>query len=114
MTSHSLAVMDEGTAVQKLDAVVWGLLLIWIGSALLASLGWGVGLLGVGIILLCEQAARKYVSAKLETFWAIVGVVFVIGGITELMNLHVSLIPIACIVGGLALLVSALLDEPKP
>ena len=35
---------------RKLDAVGWGLFFIWVGIAFLADLGWGVGLVGVGVL----------------------------------------------------------------
>ena len=37
---------------KKLEAVGWGLFFIWVGTALFAHIGWGAGLLGVGIITL--------------------------------------------------------------
>jgi hypothetical protein len=100
-------------AAQKLDTLVWGLLFIWIGVSLLAGFGWGIGLLGVGLILVVEQIARKYVAMAFETFWLVVGVVFVIGGSAELLNFHISLIPVACIVAGVALLISAVSGRAK-
>jgi hypothetical protein len=90
---------------------MWGLLLIWIGVSLLAGLGWGIGLLGVGMILLVEQFARRYLAMKLEGFWIAVGLVFVIGGVAELLNFHISLIPVACIVAGAALLLSVVFGK---
>jgi len=32
--------------VHKLDAAAWGVFFLWVGIALVAGLGWGVGLLG--------------------------------------------------------------------
>ena len=31
---------------RKLDAIGWGLVFIWTGTAILADVGWGVGFLG--------------------------------------------------------------------
>lgn len=107
------AVSESQVSVKKLDALVWGLLLIWIGIALLTAIGWGIGLLGVGAILLCEQAARKYMGSYIEIFWIVVGAVFVIGGISELSGVHISLIPVACIIAGVALLLSALFEKTQ-
>jgi hypothetical protein len=36
---------------KKLDAVGWGSFFIWIGVAMLFNVGWGAGLLGVGVII---------------------------------------------------------------
>jgi hypothetical protein len=92
---------------KRLDAVGWGLFFVWVGIAFLADFDVGVGLLGVGIIILGEQAARKYCDLKLEGFWVVVGLLFVVGGLWELFEAEVGLVPILLIVVGLALLVSA-------
>jgi hypothetical protein len=54
---------------QKVDAVAWGVFFIWMGIALLAHLGWGVGLLGAGILILGKQMAKMYMALALEMFW---------------------------------------------
>ena len=110
MTNHA-GVVDGRITIRKLDAIGWGLFFIWIGTALLANLGWGIGLLGVGILILGGQMARKYMALRFETFWALVGALFVIGGVWELLSVRVSLTPILCIVAGAALLVSALVGK---
>lgn len=111
MTNQVEVVPTKPLLPQKIDTVFWGFLFIWIGVALLAGLGWGIGLLGVGIILLAEQVASKYTTAKLEIFWVVVGAVFVIGGIADVVGIRISLIPLTCIVAGVALLVSALFEK---
>ncbi len=92
---------------RRLDAAAWGLFFLWTGVALLAGLSWGVALLGVGIITLGAQWARKYFGLTLETFWVVVGLLFLAGGAWELLSLRVGLVPIVLIVAGVALLVSA-------
>lgn len=104
--------IDRRVVLQKLDAVAWGLFFVWVGIALLANLSWGIGLLGVGIIVLAGQAARKYLAQTFETFWVIAGVLFALGGVWELLRVHVGLIPIVCIVAGVLLLFSALRGKP--
>jgi hypothetical protein len=106
----AMAVGGEVTA-HKLDAVAWGLLFLWIGIALLANLSWGIGLLGVGVLILGMQTARKYMALPLEIFWVVVGVLFVMGGVWELLSVRVSLIPVVCIVAGIALLISVLSEK---
>jgi hypothetical protein len=98
---------------KKLDAAGWGLFFIWIGIALFARVGWGMGLLGVGVITLGVQVARKYFSLKLEGFWVAVGFFFVLGGVWELLNVQLGLLPLLCIVAGVALLVSSLVGRPR-
>jgi hypothetical protein len=106
----AMAVGGEVTA-HKLDAVAWGLFFLWIGIALLANLSWGIGLLGVGVLILGMQTARKYMALPLEIFWVVVGVLFVMGGVWELLSVRVSLIPVVCIVAGIALLISVLSEK---
>lgn len=97
---------QRNEVARKLGAVGWSLFFIWIGVALLMKVDVGIGLLGVGVITLGAQAARKYFNLKLEGFWVVVGLVFVIGGIWALFEPRLPLLPIVLIVAGLALLVS--------
>jgi hypothetical protein len=96
---------------RKLEAIGWGLFFIWMGIALFAHIGWGGGLLGVGIIALGAQAARKYFGLKLEEFWVAVGFFFIVGGIWKFFNIQFGLLPILCIVAGVALLGSRLVGS---
>jgi hypothetical protein len=91
---------------KKLEAVGWGLFFIWIGIAFLADFGFAIGLFGVGIITLGSQAARKYFNFKLEGFWIVVGLLFIVGGIGELVNIEIDLLPILLIVAGSVILIS--------
>ncbi len=106
--------MGNRTALdRKLEAAAWGLFFIWAGAAFLTHIGWGAGLLGVGIITLGAQAARKYLGLKWEGFWIVVGFLFLIGGIWMLFHIHLGLVPILCIAAGVALLVSIFFGRPK-
>ncbi len=99
---------NRAVLAKKLDTAGWALFFIWVGIALLTDVGWGVGLLGVGVITLGEQAARRYFKLRLEGFWIVVGVLFVVGGVWQLFEVQLSLVPILLIVAGAALLVSIL------
>lgn len=113
MATHIVGTLpDRRGALERLDAVAWGLFFLWVGIAFLTNLSWGVGLLGVGIIVLGAQTARKYMTLTLEAFWVVVGVLFVLGGVWELLSVRVGLIPIVCIAAGVLLLVSALRRNP--
>ena len=69
MASHPVLTTHGGhMSAHKLDVFAWSFFFIWIGIALLSSLGWGIGLLGVGIIILGKQATRKYMALGFETF----------------------------------------------
>lgn len=105
----------ERSLIKKLDAIGWGLFFIWIGAAFLADVGWGAGLLGVGIITLGGQVTRKYFGLPLEKFWIVVGSLFALLGIWEWANVRVGeiaipggLMPIVSIVVGAGLIISAL------
>ncbi len=90
----------------KLPAIGWSLFFIWVGIVLLVKLDAGVGLLGVGVITLAVQVVRKYLNLKLEGFWVVIGLLFVVGGLWELFEPNLPLVPILLIVAGAALLVS--------
>lgn len=114
MASHPVITTQDGhTTAHKLDVFTWSFFFIWIGVALLSNLGWGVGLLGVGIIILGKQATRKYMALGFETFEVVCGVLFVLGGIWELFSVRISLVPVVCLAAGVALLLSALFGKPQ-
>ena len=99
--------MTEKTLLeQRFDAIGWGLFFVWMGIALLLDVGWGLGLLGVGIITLGAQGARYLYKVRVEGFWVVVGVIFLLGGIMNLAQAGISLVPILLIVAGAALLIS--------
>ncbi len=109
--SNDQRLADRKVLEKKLDAAGWGLFFIWTGIAFVADVGWGAGLLGVGIITLGGQAARKYFTLRVEIFWVLVGFFFLAGGVWELVNVPFGLTPILCIAAGLALLVSTLVKK---
>ncbi|MDH3254839.1 MAG: hypothetical protein OEM62_07610 [Acidobacteriota bacterium] len=90
---------------KTLESLGWALFFIWVGMALLLDVGWGVGLLGVGVITLLGQAARKYFGLQLEGFWALVGLFFIMGGVWELFEIAVPLLPLLLIGAGVAVFI---------
>ena len=92
---------------KRLDAAGWGLFFVWMGIALLADVGWGIGLLGVGIITLAGQAARRYFAIAVDGFWIVAGFLFLAGGIWELAEIQFSMVPFLLILAGAAVLASA-------
>jgi hypothetical protein len=98
---------------RKLDVAAWGLFFVWVGFALLADVGWGFGLLGIGLITLGAQMSRKLFGLAVEAFWMVVGLLFVVGGILELLSVRISLMPFVLIIAGLALLVAAVRGERR-
>lgn len=104
--SHESSVVRNGRPVKRLDTAGWGLFFIWVGVALLMDLGWGVGLVGVAVITLGGQVARRYFGLRVETFWVVAGLLLLAGGVWDLAQIEVSLVPVLLIVAGAALLVS--------
>lgn len=105
--------IEKSHAAKMLEVVGWGLFFIWIGISFLVKLHIGIGLLGVAVITLGTQMARKIYGLKLEGFWIIVGVLFLLGGIWELFTPTIPLVPILLIVAGVVLLGSILLGKHK-
>jgi hypothetical protein len=97
---------DTHKFADKLSTVGWSLFLIWVGIALLMKLKVSIGLLGVGVITLIVQVARKYFGLKLEGFWVVIGLLFIAGGLWELFKPNLPLMPILLIAAGAVLLVS--------
>ena len=96
---------------KNLEAGGWGLFFIWVGISILAGFSFAIGLLGVGIITLGVQLVRKFYNLKLEGFWFVVGILFILGGIWELLKIEVQLVPIIIIVAGIVILISVF--KPK-
>lgn len=93
-------------ASDRFSTVGWALFFIWVGIAFLAGFHIGVGLLGVGVITLGVQVARRQANLKLEGFWVVIGLLFLLGGLWELSEPTLPLLPILLIVAGLLLLIS--------
>lgn len=116
--------LDQTSTMKQLTAKTidrsgWGLFFIWIGIAFMVDVGWGVGLLGVGVIMLCVQAARTYFGLKLDWFGLVLGVCFAVAGVSRLFDLHLDkapisvwLVPSLFIIAGVAALVSAWRHRP--
>ncbi len=113
-SEHEPMAENRRALVKKLEAVGWGLFLIWIGIAFLGHVGWGVGVLGVGVIVLGTQVARKYLGLPADRFGLAVGIVFALWGVWVLLRIRldqtsvpVSLFPILPIVVGIVIVASA-------
>jgi hypothetical protein len=105
---------NEGSKLShNMGIVSWSLFLIWIGIAFLIKVNAGVTLLGFGVITLGAQVVRKCFHLKLEWFWLVIGLLFVVGGIWGFFYLKVPLIPILIIVAGLVLLISLIISLIK-
>lgn len=99
---------------QKLAAVGWGLFLIWVGAGFLFNIGWGAGLIGVGIITLGMQAIRSASGLPLEGFWLVVGAMFLLGGIAETFALNLPVVPLVVLAVGIIVIWSVVGGRHDP
>ncbi len=99
----TLPVEASGPA-RYLDSVVWAVLFLWVGVAMLAELPWGWFLVGVGVLILAAQFARKQMDAKIEGFWVASGIVFLAGGLWNLFAMPWPLAPILLVLLGAVML----------
>ena len=97
----------------KLDAVGWGSFLIWLGIVLMIGADTSVALLGIGIIMVGVQVARLVLKLHMEGFWLVVGLLFMVGGIWQLIDTKLHLVPILLIVAGLALILIKFLPRHR-
>lgn len=102
------AFMAHHKKASRLDAVGWALFFIWVGIAWIANVGLGIGLLGIGLITLGMQFLRKITGVSVEIFWLVVGALFVLGGIWNLLAIEAPLVPFLFIVAGIALLIGVI------
>ena len=102
---------EEVNLARKMDAVGWALFLIWVGIVLLAKTSSSVALVGIGIIILGVQVARVLLKLNLEGFWFVVGLLFLMGGIWQMVGARFPLVPILLIVAGVALIVTRFMPK---
>ena len=103
-------------AEKRVDVGTWGVFFAWVGVVLLAKLGWGVWLVGVGAILVGAQLIRRLLGLPIEWFWIGAGALCALGGTTELspFGLDIAIIPVISIAAGVGLLAKALIQRARP
>lgn len=114
MPDEGQVTSSEAGSSRSVATAGWGLLLIWIGTALLLGLGWGVGLIGAGAIVLVTHAARRYLGQRWDWFGVVAGALLVVCGVWNLYDVSVRLLPLLCIGAGIALLLSTLTGKSPP
>jgi hypothetical protein len=118
MSRNALGLAQEGEAAprsevrRRIDAAAWASFFIWVGSAILANIGWGWFLAGLGVIVLAAQAAVPAAGEKVEGAWLICGTVFLVAGLWELLGLEWPLAPLLMILLGIGILWRAFLARP--
>lgn len=98
---------------RRIDTAAWAAFLIWFGASILANVGWGWFLAGLGIIVLVAQAALRIASEKNDGLRLIGGAVFLIAGIWEIFNLRWPLAPLLVILLGVGRLWRAFYGGPR-
>jgi hypothetical protein len=100
---------NGGKSVDKrLSAAGWGLFFVWVGVVLLLNLNPAFGALGVGVITLGVQGARKSFGLAFEGFWVVIGILFAMGGLWAMYEINIPVVPILLMLAGVILLVSVL------
>ena len=61
-TLESKAPLSDGSRSNLVDSMGWAAFFVWIGIALYAEVGWGAALIGMGLIVLAGQLARRMMS----------------------------------------------------
>jgi hypothetical protein len=110
MAENDQKVENTQALAKKLDAAGWGAFFIWTGIAFLTNVSWGVGLIGVGVIVLAGIAAQRYFSLPMSWFWLMMGLIFVVWGVSEVLKIELGgiLWPIVSVVVGLGILITGL------
>lgn len=108
MEETTAGVRESRMKARRVTTVGWGAFFIWLGLVLMLKAGTGLILLGVGVISLGMQVARKYIGLDSDGFWVLVAILFVIVGVWELFEVDLPLMSVFLIVVGAAFLVSAL------
>ena len=99
---------------RRLDSAGWALFIIWIGVALLGNVGWGWGLIGVSAIILGEALVRWLKHVPIHGFSIAMGLLFLLGGLWEVLPVSWPLMPVLMIGFGLALLFKAFRGRHVP
>ena len=96
---------------EKIDAIGWAIFFIMIGALLLlpdSKIPDTAWLLGVGVIILGGNAARKLFSIKIEASGVILGLIALAIGIGGFIGLEVPVFPILIIIVGMHILFGVL------
>ena len=94
----------DTTFARRIDSIGWAIFFVWVGTALLAGVGWTWSLIGTGIIILSVQTALFFNGERIDAFMSAVGIVLLGGSIADLFGSPWSFVPALLIVIGLAML----------
>jgi hypothetical protein len=98
---------DKSDLANKLAAVGWGIFLIWAGAAMLLHIDPSLVILGIGFLVFVMQGIRKYKGLRLEVFWLVIGAIFIVGGLWEMLGEKLPMVPVMLIAAGVVLIAFA-------
>jgi hypothetical protein len=107
---------DKSEISGKIASVGWGLFLVWMGLSFFVQLSPGIGLIGVGVIILGSQLARKKFHLSFELFWVAIGVIFLVSGFSAFSGIEIPrnyIFPTLLIAAGLGVLYSVTQGKRK-
>jgi hypothetical protein len=108
MEKTTAGIRESRMKARRITTVGWGIFFIWLGFVLMFKAGTGLILLGVGIISLGMQVARRYAGLESDGFWILVAILFVVVGVWELFEVKLPVMSVFLVVIGAAFLVSAI------
>lgn len=94
---------DKQVLNKRLESIGWALFLILIGLTALfpGRVPEGISSIGIGLIMLCLNAARYMNGIKMSTFTLVLGFVALVSGIGELMGVDLPILAMLLILAGL-------------
>ena len=107
---------DKSEISGKITSVGWGLFLVWVGASFFIALSPGISLIGVAVIILGAQLARKKFQLNFEFFWIALGVILLVSGLSEFSGIELPrnyIFPMLLIAAGLGVLYSVTQDKRK-
>lgn len=76
------------TTAAAIDGAGWGLFFIWVGTCLLADLGWTVFFLGTGALMVGGQLSRRYFELGIDRFALFLGSCFALASLARMFELR--------------------------
>jgi len=101
------------TSARTLTTVAWGLFFLLVGGAWMYGQAYGVDTgtviaIGVGLILIGLNIARKAVGARMGRFSLGIGILALVIGLARYAGLKVDILPLIIILIGLFILAEAI------
>ncbi len=80
------------TMHRNFEAIAWGAIFIWWGiTELVVSLPEGIGLIGIGLILISVNVARRLSGVSISWFSTTLGILALVWGGLELLGVLINL-----------------------